>query len=69
MAALALLFTASCSNEEVLTEQESSEALVSFTLEQPGIQSRTFSDGLTATNLTYAVYESGQTSPLITSED
>ena len=38
MAALALLFTASCSNEEVLTEQESSEALVSFTLEQPGIQ-------------------------------
>lgn len=69
MAALALLFTASCSNEEVLTEQESSEALVSFTLEQPGIQSRAFSDGKTATNLTYAVYESGETTPLITSVD
>lgn len=69
MAALALLFTASCSNEDVLTEQESSEALVSFTLEQPGIQSRAFSDGTKATNLTYAVYESGSTTPLITSED
>lgn len=72
-------FITSCSNadnDEVLNDIIQSESvssgetmLVSFTLEQPVLQTRAFSDGLTATTLTYAVYKAGEKNCLLKSED
>ncbi len=55
-AAASMLFATSCSNDE-MDGLKGNESVVSFTLEQPGISTRAYSDGLKATNLTYAVYE------------
>ncbi len=69
-AAATMLFATSCSNEELDGVLSGKESVVSFTLEQPGIATRAaYSDGLTATTLTYAVYEAGTKTPLITSVD
>ncbi len=63
IAAVTMLFATSCQKEELGTE-----VTVSFALSQPGIATKTYSDGKTARNLTYAVYEAG-TQNLVTSEE
>ncbi len=68
-AAATMLFATSCSNVELDSVQPGNESIVSFTLEQPGMATRTYSDGTTATTLTYAVYENGTDTPIITSVD
>ncbi len=57
-AAATMLFATACSNE-LDSVQSGNESIVSFTLEQPGMATRAYSDGTTATTLTYAVYETG----------
>ncbi len=71
IAAAGMLLAASCSEDELGTKTTSGdEAIVTFVLEQPGISTRTtYSDGLTATTLTYAVYEKDSKTPLINKED
>ena len=71
MAALALLLTtASCTDEQMAGGASGSEAMVTFTAQLPqGLQTKAAGDGLTATTLSYAVYQQGTTTPLITSED
>lgn len=66
-----LVVVTSCSsdNDEVLGTSGGETMLVSFTLEQPVMQTRAFSDGLTATTLTYAVYKAGDRNCLLKSED
>jgi len=60
----------SCSTDNDLDNDLDNETmLVSFTLEQPVMQTRAFSDGLTATTLTYAVYKAGDRNCLLKSED
>ena len=67
-AASAMLFTA-CSDEAVNAPVEG-ESLVTITTQLPAdLGTRAFGDGTTATNLTYAVYEAGQTDPRIISTD
>ena len=67
-AASAMLFTA-CSDEAVNAPVEG-ESLVTITAQLPAdLGTRTFGDGTTATNLTYAVYEEGSQTPLIKSAD
>ncbi|HCH41506.1 MAG TPA: hypothetical protein DEW31_02090 [Alistipes obesi] len=68
-AAATMLLATSCSNDELDGVQSGKESVVSFTLEQPGLATRAYSDGTTATTLTYAVYEAGTKTPLITSEN
>lgn len=68
-AAATMMFATSCSNDELDGVQSGKESVVSFTLEQPGIATRAYSDGLTAKTLTYAVYEAGSKTPLIVSDD
>ena len=64
--ALGAVAMASCSNEEFDVKPAGGEGNVVFTASLPAsVNSRTFSDGLTATNLQYAVYESGTKTPLI----
>ncbi len=68
LCASAMLFTA-CSDEAVNAPVEG-ESLVTITTQLPAdLGTRTFGDGTTATNLTYAVYEAGQTDPRIISTD
>lgn len=69
VAATGMLLATSCTNDELDGVRSGNECVVSFTLEQPSISTRAYSDGLTANTLTYAVYESGETEALITSED
>ena len=65
LCASAMLFTA-CSDEAVNAPVEG-ESLVTITAQLPAdLGTRAFGDGTTATNLTYAVYEAGQTDPRIT---
>lgn len=64
-AAATMLFATSCSNDELDGVQSGKESVVSFTLEQPGIATRSYSDGTTATKLTYAVYEKGSKTAII----
>ncbi len=68
MLAAGMLTATSCQSDLDVV-QSGNESVVSFTLEQPGISTRAYSDGLTATTLTYAVYEAGEKTPLITSTD
>ncbi len=57
---------ASCSDEKETLIVDGNEATVTFSAELPSkMQSRSFSDGKTATKLTYAVYEQGSTTPII----
>lgn len=55
-AAATMLFATSCSNDE-MDGLKGNESVVSFTLEQPGISTRAYSDGLSAERLSYAVFE------------
>ena len=65
-----LLSTASCADEKFVDELAGGETTVTFNAQLPaGLQTRTAGDGLTATTLSYAVYEEGTTTPVITSED
>ena len=67
-ASLGLGFTA-CSSEEPL-EGAKGDGMVTITAQLPAeLASRTFAQGEKATTLTYAVYESGVKTPIITSED
>ncbi|HIR38294.1 MAG TPA: hypothetical protein IAC93_07995 [Candidatus Limisoma gallistercoris] len=65
-----LLSTASCSDEQFAGDLTGGETTVTFNAQLPaGLQTRTAGDGLKATTLSYAVYEHGTTTPVITSED
>ena len=65
-----LLSTASCADEQFAGDVTGGETTVTFNAQLPaGLQTRTAGDGLTATKLSYAVYEHGTTTPVITSED
>ena len=65
-----LLSTASCSDEQFAGDLTGGETTVTFNAQLPaGLQTRTAGDGMTATTLSYAVYEHGTTTPVITSED
>lgn len=65
-----LLGTASCAEEKFAGDVAGGETVVTFSAQLPeGLQTRAAGDGLTATTLSYAVYEQGKTTPLITSED
>ncbi len=68
-AAAGMLLATSCQNEKLEPVQADTESVVSFTLEQPGIATRAYSDGLTATTLTYAVYDAGTKNLITKSED
>ncbi len=63
-AAATMLLATSCSNDELDSVQSGKKSVVSFTLEQPGMATRAYADGLKATTLTYAVYEAGSTTPV-----
>ena len=59
--AAAMLLTTACSSEDIVPAAEQ-ESLVSFNVELPAeIQSRAYSDGVTARNLTVAVYDASDT--------
>ena len=61
---------ASCSREDVTASQDGDTGVVTFNAQLPeGLATRAIGDGTTATTLSYAVYASGETTPLITSED
>ncbi len=65
-----LLSTASCSDEQFAGDLTGGETTVTFNAQLPaGLQTRVAGDGKTATTLSYAVYEQGETTPVITSED
>ena len=65
-----LLSTASCSDEQFAGDLTGGETTVTFNAQLPaGLLTRTAGDGMTATTLSYAVYEQGETTPVITSED
>ena len=65
-----LLSTASCADEQFAGDVTGGETTVTFNAQLPaGLQTRAAGDGLTATTLSYAVYEQGETTPVITSED
>lgn len=64
MAAAALVGFSACSSDEPMTD--AGDGNVSFTLELPAqIQSRAFSDGTTATELTYTVYDEDNGSTVV----
>ena len=72
-AATSLLLLTACSKNEQVADRSGTDGLVTFTAELPeGLQTasgmRAYGDGTTATELTYAVYDAGQTTPLIVSE-
>ena len=65
-----LLSTASCADEQFAGDLTGGETTVTFNAQLPtGLQTRVAGDGQTATTLSYAVYEHGKTTPVITSED
>lgn len=65
----AVLLT-SCAKEEVSGTQSGSAGVLTFNAQLPGgLATRAIGDGTTATTLSYAVYATGETTPLITSED
>ena len=67
LAGAAMLFTA-CQDEEVKAVADGDTA-VTITAELPsGVSTRAYADGTTATKLTYAIYETGQNTPLITGD-
>ncbi|MGM9833967.1 MAG: DUF6562 domain-containing protein [Candidatus Limisoma sp.] len=64
LAGATFIFTG-CQDEAILATTDG-ESQVTFTAEIPqGIATRAFADGTTATQLTYAVYETGSTTKLI----
>lgn len=68
--ALPALLIASCSDEVTIAPVNGGEGNVTFVAQLPGgINSRSFADGTGATQLTYAVYEAGTTTPILKSGD
>ena len=66
-AAVAALSVA-CSKDDVA--DSANEGAVTFSAQLPGeFSSRAMGDGITATTLSYAVYEAGETTPLIVTAD
>ena len=56
-----LLSTASCADEQFAGDLTGGETTVTFNAQLPaGLQTRVAGDGLTATTLSYAVYEQGK---------
>ena len=65
-----LLSTASCADEQFAGDLTGGETTVTFNAQLPaGLLTRAAGDGLTATTLSYAVYEHEKATPVITSED
>ena len=65
LAGVAMLFTA-CQDEEVKAVVDG-DTTVAITAQLPtGVSTRAYADGTTAKKLTYAIYETGQITPLIT---
>ncbi len=65
-----MLFATSCENDADVAPNAGEAAVVTFSVGTPEIVSRAYSDGLTATNLQYAVYnENGQILPDLTKTD
>lgn len=63
-----LLGLASCASDEPINNNQNGDGNVTFTLNVPDqLSTRTFGDGTKALDLYYAVYESGSTTPVITS--
>ncbi len=71
LAIAAAMLTAGCSQytEELAGVNAGEQVTVEFTTALPAIASRVYSDGTTATTLTYAIYESGKTTVLIEGEE
>ncbi len=64
--AAGMLFTTSCSKEEIQPDNSLNEATVSFTLGvESGVQTRAISDGSCADKLVYAVYNANGNEPAI----
>ncbi len=63
LAAAVMLLAASCTNDDLDTpvQPEEQECLVTFTVAQPGLSTRAYSQGSEATSLTYAAYITGDT--------
>ena len=57
LSAIAMLFATSCQNEMDFGASAGETATVAFKVETPEIQTRSYSDGTTATVLQYAVYD------------
>lgn len=58
---------AACSSDEPVTPATGGEGNVTFTVKMPGAPAgRSYGDGYSATNLQYAVYEHGTTTPILT---
>lgn len=67
--ALPAILMASCSSDEPAVDS-GVDGNVTFVAQLPGnFASRAYADGAKATELTYAVYESGSNTPVLTSED
>lgn len=62
MAAMALLLLSACSSDDELSQGNGNEALVSFNVElSGGMQNKAISDGTTAKNLTFHVFDENGT--------
>ena len=57
MSAFAMLFATSCQSDQDLGLNPNEEATISFNVDTPAIEKRSYSDGQTATVLQYAVYD------------
>lgn len=67
--ALPAILMASCSSDEPAVDS-GADGNVTFVAQLPGnFASRAYADGAKATELTYAVYESGSNTPVLTSKD
>ena len=69
LAAAGLMASTSCTRDDSEMTGSGSEGIVTLSARLPQqLQTRSMGDGLTATKLTYAVYEAGAKTPLLTSE-
>ena len=74
VAVAGLVFATACSQDNYTETQVGGESQVTFTAELPATQSsravaNEYGNGATATTLSYAIYEMGQKTPLIVSQD
>ena len=74
VAVAGLAFATACSQDNYTETQVGGESQVTFTAELPATQSsravaNEYGNGATATTLSYAIYEMGQKTPLIVSQD
>lgn len=64
-----MIMTTACTRDDSELVNAGSEGVVTLSAQLPQqFQTRSFGDGQTATKLTYAVYEAGDKTPLLTSE-